>query len=270
VVYAHAMRASSRRTFLSVLAVAALGGVLLTRSRAEAGACAGPRQAVIGVVPTSTDGIPLGEGVLVQLVAVTERSLGPAGAVEEGSSGASAFAIGARLERARQRPISLRTEILGPGVARLVPTRAPSAGVWRVVFSGGRAGGGELGAGAGGPRGPGPEPGAVERHVATRAGPASGGTSSWITASLRAPLGPPWVGTITYVQDRGGAEVATLARALDRPGTTDVHLYTTPGRCAFRVPGQEPPGVGRDVRIAAYDLWGRVSARSASVRLTGQ
>jgi len=269
-VYSRSMRASSRRTFLSALAVAAVGGAALRRSSAEAGACAGPRQAFIGVVPSASDVIPLGEGVLVQLVAVTERSLGPAGVVEDGASGASAFAIGARLERARQRPISLRTEILGPGLARLVPTRAPSAGVWRVVSSGGQAVEAQFGAEPATPVGAGPEPVRIQRHVRTSAGPASGGSSTWITASLQAPLGPPWVGTITYVQDPGGAEIASLARSLDSPGASDVHLYTTPGRCAFRTPGQEPPGAGRDVRIAAYDLWGRVSARSASVRVTGQ
>ncbi len=265
-VYDEPMRPSTRRTFLSGLAVA-LGSVTLARSGAEAGACAGPRQAVIGVVPSASDMIPLGEGVLVQLVAVTERSLGPAGTVEDGGSGASAFAIGARLERARQRPISLRTEILGPGLARFVPTRPPSAGLWRVVSSGGQVVEVQFGAEPAAPLGAGPEPVRIESHVRTGAGPASGGTSTWITASLRSPLGPPWVGTITYVQDAGGAELATLARSLDSPGT-DVFLYTTPGRCAFRTPAQEPPGVGRDVRIAAYDLWGRVSTRSASVRVT--
>ena len=107
-------------------------------------------------------------------------------------------------------------------------------------------------------------------HVATMDGPGSGGTSTWITAALRAPLGPPWAGTITYVQGREGAEHAVLARALDQPGTRDVYLYSSPGRCAFHAPDQEPPAAGREVRLSTYDLWGRVSARSASIRVTGQ
>jgi hypothetical protein len=55
-------------------------------------------------------------------------------------------------------------------------------------------------------------------------------------------------------------------RALNGVGTSH-DVYASPGRCGYQAPGQSPPPSGALVRVAFYDLWGRVSARSRQVRV---
>jgi hypothetical protein len=179
---------------------------------------------------------------------------------------AGTYGIGARLVRGGQRPISLRTEIVGPGFARYVPTRTPAAGTWQIVSRTGERVDVTFGDAPAPPIGAAPELVRVERHEATGQGPASGSSSTWITAVTRAPITAPWVGVLTYGDPRAGVE-PILARA--RPsGEEQLFLYTSPGRCSGFVVVQSPPGASHEVSIATFDLYGRVSARSNVVQVT--
>lgn len=106
----------------------------------------------------------------------------------------------------------------------------------------------------------------VERHEAVSRGPASGASSTWITAVTRAPITAPWVGVLTYGDPRAGGE-PILARALPG-GEAQLFLYTSPGRCSAGTPGQSPPGASHEVSVATFDLYGRVSARSNVVQVS--
>lgn len=250
---------------LALLAAAVCLAVALTHApRAEAGACAGPREAHVVVVPAASDVIPAGEGILVQLAGGGERSLGPAPAGDLGTPLAERFEIGAHLERGRQH-IALRIEELGPSVARLVPTSTPAPGAWRLVS---RRGAVDVVFGDT----PAPPVGAAPHLVSLRtqtthgAGPRGSDSYTSTTAVTREPVGPPsWRGVVVFI-GAVGSERPTLARALDGVGTGLV-VYADPGRCGFFVPGQSRPSGGELASIALYDLWGRLSPRSNQVRV---
>ncbi|MFO0714060.1 MAG: hypothetical protein U0353_29655 [Sandaracinus sp.] len=262
-----------RRTALATLALSSVALWGAPTRRALAGACAGPARAVVGVVPAATDVIPRGEGVLVQILGASQRSLGAPHAWEVGQPEETAFGIRAHLARRGHRPLSLRTEIVGPGLARLVPTRAPDAGAWELVAQGESV---EVtfGDGAAPPLGVAPELLAVEVHrVGRQSRPGAsggGGTSLVVTATTRSPVAAPWIGALLF-SDARETDRPMLARAIEpsqgAPSPSGLVLFTTPGRCAFSPPRQSPPAVGHDVRLALYDLYGRVSARSSAVRV---
>jgi len=257
----------SSRSAWSLLAVVALCASFASAPAAvEAGACAQPRVPTIAVVPTAEDVIPRGEGILVQIVGDSARALGAAPPESVAAAGASMFEVGAHLERDGERPIPLRVDVLGPGVARLVPARSPRAGRWRVVGSGGTV---ELtfGATPAPPLGAVPALGTVETRTFTSDGPGGGGSTTSTSAQFDAAIGPPvWQGVIAYRATSATTEVAITARALN--GNEPFHyLYADPGRCGFGAPGQSAIPAGWLVRVAFYDLWGRVSARGSHVRV---
>lgn len=255
------------RLWLALLSVAVAACAIAAVPRpAHAGGCARPRALVIGVVPSSSDTIPAGEGVLVEITSASQRSLGAPGEIELGVIDAGSYGIGARLVRGGQRPISLRTEIVGPGFARYVPTRTPAAGTWQIVSRSGERVELTFGDAPAPPIGAAPELVRVERHEAASRGPASGSSSTWVTAVTRAPISAPWVGVLTYGDPRAGGE-PILARALPG-GEAQLFLYTSPGRCSGIALGQSPPGASHEVSIATFDLYGRVSPRSNVVQVT--
>jgi hypothetical protein len=231
----------------------------------QAGACARPGDPIVAVVPTAEDVLPADANVLVQIVGFSDRSLGPA-QPQTGMGTASMFALGARLEREGHAAIALRVEEIGPSVARLVPARRPDAGRWRVVSPHGSV---EVSFGAATappmPAAPELESLATSTNVVT-AGPGSGSFTSTM-ATLRAQAGPPtWQGLVAFQATGATTEIAIAARALN--GTSSSHyVYASPGRCGYEAPGQGPPPSGSLVRVALYDLWGRVSPRSRQVRV---
>jgi len=239
--------------------------MLWPASEARAGACAMPTGVVMVVTPATTP-IPRGEGILVQVGTDPTRSLGLARGIFEATRGAERE-IAARLEREGRPAIALRAEMLGPGLGRLVPERAPAAGVWRVVTSEGSV---EVRFGAG-PAQPGPgalELTSMERSMQTWDGPGGrGGTSTSVTAHTRSGIRAPAIGVIVYAV-APGHEDPWLARPVASPEPAFA-VYTSGGRCAFHLPGENPPAPGAQVRIATYDLWGRVGPRSAIVTVTG-
>lgn len=256
----------ARFAFVFVLVSFALAALAAVPAAVRAGGCARPRTAVIGVVPSVSDVIPLGEGVLVEITSVTERSLGAPGEIELGVVDAGTYGIGARLVRGGQRPISLRTELVGPGFARYVPTRTPAAGAWQIVSRSGERVDLTFGDAPAPPIGAAPELVRIEHHASGGQGPASGSRSTWLTAVTRSPLGSPWVGVLTYGDPRAGGD-PLLARRLST-GEAALFLYTTPGRCAGFVATQTPPEVSHEASLAAFDLYGRVSARSNVVQVS--
>ena len=233
--------------------------------RAAAGACARPNEPTVGVVPAVSDVIPRGEGFLVTIVASSERSLGRA-AEMRGSGTASMFDVGTRLERDGQSPIALRIVELGPGVARFEPARDPAAGRWRAVS---REGSVELtfGSTPAAPIAAPPSLASAHTTTVTSQGPRGGGTYRSSTAELGAPVGlPEWQGIVVYQASSATTEAPLAARALNGTSATQL-LYADPGRCGFYAPGQSAPTAGSLVRVALYDLWGRMSARSNQVRV---
>jgi hypothetical protein len=217
------------------------------------------------VVPTTEDVIPADGNVLVQIVGYSDRSLGPA-QPQTGRGTASMFELGARLEREGHPVIALRVEEIGPSVARLVPAHRPQAGRWRVVSDHGSV---EVSFGAS-PASPLPtvpelESLATTTNVVTD-GPGAGSFTSTM-ATLRAEVGPPtWQGLVAFQAISATSEIPIAARALNGAGTSQ-YVYASPGRCGYAPPDQGPPPSGSLVRIALYDLWGRVSPRSRQVRV---
>ncbi len=260
----------ARRT-LALVALAALFVAIATvgsTPRAEAGACARPNDPMVAVMPTVDDVIPRGEGFLVTLMPWSERSLGPAGEMT-GAGTAAMFEVGAHLEREGQTAIALHVVEIAPSVARLVPARTPAPGRWRVVSTRGAAAGVELtfGASSAAPLAAPPRLTSVTTVTVTNDGPGSGGTYRSTTAEVGAAVGmPAWQGVVVYQAASATSEWAVTARALHGTSTTQL-LYADAGRCGFYVPGQSAPAGGALVRIALYDLFGRVSARSNQVRV---
>jgi hypothetical protein len=253
---------------LAVAGLAAGAALLGAPERARAGACARPG-AVIELVPPASAPIPVGEGVLVRLGTDPSRMVGPAARFSFGGDGHEAFEIEPRLERDGATTIPLTIAPIGPGLARLVPASAPAPGRWRVV---GQAGGSaEVTFGRAGPQSPPPAPrlASVERRMQAWGigGPRRGGTTQTIVARVTGGVRAPAVGVVLYaVTPRG--DQPWLTRSLDDHGP-DITLYTSGGRCAFEVPGQNPPPPGARVRLAAYDLWGRVGTSSDVVTVGG-
>lgn len=223
-------------------------------------------------MPTVDDVIPRGEGFLVTLHPGPERSLGPASEMT-GSGTASMFEVGARLERDGQIAIPLRVVEIGPSVARFVPTRTPTPGRWRVVAARAPSSGGApaveltFGASPAAPLANAPRLSSVTTLTTTSDGPGGGGTYRHTTAELATAVGmPTWQGVVVYQAASATSEWAVTARALNGTSTTQM-LYADAGRCGFYVPGQSAPAAGSLVRVALYDLFGRVSARSNQVRV---
>ncbi|MBN8610183.1 MAG: hypothetical protein J0L92_06350, partial [Deltaproteobacteria bacterium] len=77
---------------------------------------------------------------------------------------------------------------------------------------------------------------------------------------------PTWQGLVVYQAASATSEWAVSARALNGTSSTQL-LYADAGRCGFYAPGQSAPAAGSLVRVALYDLFGRVSARSNQVRV---
>lgn len=254
----------TRALLLFAAALVALAA-LVPSELVQAGACARPAEPVVAVVPSVDDIIPSDGTVLLQIVGGSDRSLGTA-QPQTGLGTAAMFELDARLEREGQPTIALRVEEIGPSVARLVPARRPGPGRWRVVS---RHGAVEVTFGATAapplPSAPALESLATSTNVVT-AGPGSGSFTSTM-ATLSAEAGPPaWRGLVAYQATGATTEIAIAARALN--GTSSSHyVYASPGRCGFESPGQQPPPTGSLVRVAFYDLWGRVSPRSRQVRV---
>ncbi len=260
----------SKRGLIGGLALASVAcalsalTMLWPASEARAGACAMPTGVVMVVTPATTP-IPRGEGILVQVGTDPTRSLGLARGILDAPGGGEREIV-ARLERDGRPTIALRAEALAPGLGRLVPERAPAAGTWRVVTSEGSV---EVTFGAA-PAQPGPgapQLVSMERSMNTWHGPGGGGTTTAITAHTRSAIRAPAIGVIVYAV-APSAESPWLARPLSGQ-ELGIVVYRSGGRCAFYLPGENPPSPGAQVRIAAYDLWGRVSPRSESVTVTG-
>ncbi len=255
------------RAAVVVSLVLSLIVLVVAPREAEAGACAGPGRAVIGVVPSETDVIPRGEAVLVQIVSGSLRQLGPPHRAEYDEPLEAAFGIRAHLERRGMRPISIRTVAIAPGLARFVPSRPPEAGTWQLVAQEQRVDV-LFGDTAAPPLGVAPELLRIERRTYVshgRPGSSGGRSSTSFVASLRQPVGLPWRGILSY----GDPRAESLARTshlleLDAPGQL---LYATAGRCGFSTPGESQPLVNHETSVALYDLYGRVSARSNVVRV---
>ena len=254
----------TRALLVSALTLALLAALVPTEI-VRAGACARPSEPTVGVVPTSEDVIPADGSVLVQIVGSSDRSLGPA-RPQTGRGAATMFELGARLEREGHPTIALRVEEIGPSVARLVPARRPQAGRWRVVSDHGSV---EVsfGASPASPLPPAPELESLANttNVVTD-GPGAGSFTSTM-ATLRADVGPPtWQGIVAFQAISATSEIPIAARALNGAGASQ-YVYASPGRCGYAAPDQSPPPSGSLVRIALYDLWGRVSGRSNQVRV---
>jgi hypothetical protein len=241
--------------------------LLVAPREVEAGACAGPGRAVIGVVPSETDVIPRGEAVLVQIVGGTLRNLGPPHRAEYDEPPETAFGIRAHLERRGMRPISIRTIAIAPGLARFVPSRAPEAGRWQLVAQEQRVDV-LFGDAPAPPLGDAPELLRIERraHVSQgRLGSSGGRSSTSFVASMRQSVGAPWRGILSYGDPRAES-LARTSRAIEI-GAPSQLLFATAGRCGFSTPGESPPLVNHETSVALYDLYGRVSARSNVVRV---
>lgn len=233
--------------------------------RARAGACARPT-AVIEVVPPADTAIPAGEGILVRLGTNPSRMLGPAAPFSFGGDGHEAFEVEPRLERDGATAIPLTIALLGPGLARLVPATAPAPGRWRVV---GRQGAAEVtfGRAAAQPPPPAPRLVSMERRLHSWEGPRGGGTTTTIVAQVTGGIRAPAIGVVVYaVTPRG--DQPWLAHTLEEGGAS-MTIYASGGRCSFQIPGENPPPPGARVRLAAYDLWGRVGASSDVVTVGG-
>lgn len=263
-----------RRTFvLSGLASLIALDALSSPRRAQAGACARPNDPMVAIMPTADDVIPRGEGFLVTLMPWSDRSLGPAAENGIGAGTAAMFEVGARLERDGAEAIPLRVVEIGPSVARLVPTRAPTPGRWRVVSARTAVPGGApapeltFGAAPAAPLAAIPRLSSVATIEVTNDGPGGGGTYRSTTAELASAVGmPAWQGIVAYQAASATSEWAFTARALNGTSPTQL-LYADAGRCGFYVPGQSAAAVGSLVRVALYDLYGRVSTRSNQVRV---
>lgn len=269
----------SRRPARSLAAASLLAAslVLWPRTDASAGACGRPT-AVLEVVPGAAVPIPRGESILVRLGTDPARGL-LAAALEGrlGSDHARPFEIGARLEREGATAIPLRVEALGPGLARWVPATPPSAGRWRVV-AGERSVEVTFGA-----RAAQPAPAAPHLLSMTRQSPdATGGGSGLIGAGGSSRSGPPRpitvarlgggirapaIGLIVYAATARGDLPWLVPRNLG--ATEQIVVHAPGGRCSFGVPGENPPPPGTPVRVATYDLWGRVSPPSETVTVDG-
>ncbi|MBX7194442.1 MAG: hypothetical protein K1X94_20470 [Sandaracinaceae bacterium] len=256
-----------RRLSALFLVVSTLIVLLVGSSeRVEAGACARPPGAVVAVVPADTDVIPRGEGILVELASSSPRSIGPAGEAALGVDASGVFEIGARLEHDGARPIALRVEHLGPAVARLVPAAAPAPGRWRVVGPGGSVTL-EFGTTPAAPLPALPSLASVQTSTTTYSGPRGSESSTATVVQLSGSITPPgWQGLVVYQAYDATHEGAVLNSALSGGGAS-FDVYRTPGRCGFSMPGQSPPATGQLVRVAAYDLYGRLSPRSQQVRV---
>lgn len=248
-----------RRTFVA----SGLASVILVSSPrvARAFGCLGPRDPQVVVMPTVD--VPSGEGFLATLLPFTERSLGPAGL---GRSNAAMFEIGARLVREGHRDIALRVDAIGPSAARFLPTSAPAPGPWRVVTRHREV---ELTFGATpvAPLAFTPTLTSVTTITTDADGRAAATGAFRTTARLTTPVGmPTWQGIVAYQAMSATTELAMATHALN--GTSDTQIvYADPSRCAFSSPNQSALIRGSLVRVALYDLFGRVSARSNQVRV---
>ncbi|MBN8610338.1 MAG: hypothetical protein J0L92_07125 [Deltaproteobacteria bacterium] len=252
---------------LFVLAFVLIALALLAPREVEAGACAGPGRAVIGVVPSETDVIPRGEAVLVQVMGGTLRQLGPPHRAELGEPLETPFGIRAHFERRGMRPISIRTEAIAPGLARFVPSRPPEAGTWQLVAQGQHVDV-LFGDTPAPPLGLAPELVRVERRTVVssgRPGSSGGRSATSFVATLRQPITQPWRGILTYGDPRAESD-ARISRPIAIDQASQM-LHATAGRCGFSTPGESPPLLGHEVSVALYDLYGRVSTRSNVVRV---
>jgi len=98
-------------------------------------------------------------------------------------------------------------------------------------------------------------------------GPRGSDDYTSVTARLRGGLARSAQGLILFVR-WGEHERAMLSQPRTSLHGALFTLFEAGGRCAVLLPGQEPPTAGREVSLAAYDLYGRVGARSSTVTLT--
>jgi hypothetical protein len=248
---------------LNVLCLAAFGCLgLALAPRASAGACAMPR-VLMEIVPSERDAIPSDQGILLRAGTDPRRAVGDA---PERFSDA-AIRIDAHLEREGAEPIALELEQVGPSLARLVPATAPASGTWQLVSASGRH---DVRFGAGPARGAPPArprlASVVRRHTSLP-GPRGSDDYLTVTARLRGGLARSANGVILFVR-WGEQERAMLSQPRASLHGALFTLLEMGGRCAVVLPGQEPPPAGREVSVAAYDLYGRVGARSTTVTLT--
>lgn len=256
---------SSPALFVALAVLVTLG--LADTPVASAGACAMPGLYVRIAAPV-THTIASDQGVLVEVGTDPRRAIAPGPAPY---SGERAVSVTAHLAREGQADIALRVEEIGPSVARLVPASTPAAGRWRVVSATHSE---EVTFGAAPARGAGPSaPQLVSVTRVQQSIPGPRGTDSYtsVTARLRRTLSASAAGVVLFGV-HGTTERAALTQS--RSSLASLHtrageltLFSSGGRCSVSLPGQDPTVRGT-VRLAAYDLDGRVGARSADVTVT--
>jgi len=262
---------------LAAASLVAASLVVWPDADAAAGACASPT-AVVEIVPGARVPIPRGQSVLVRLGTDPARGLPVAELHGRRSQDhAHPFEIGARLEREGAPAIALRVEALGPGLARWVPATPPSPGRWAVVAGERRV---EVTFGA---RAPQPGPAAPHLVSMTRQSPDAAGIGSGVVglgsgrsagppspitvARLEGGVRAPAIGLIVYAATVRGDLPWLVPR--DLGSSEQLVVHSPGGRCSFRVPGENPPPPGTQVRVATYDLWGRVSPPSETITVDG-
>ncbi len=248
----------NRRQMIS-LSLGAFGASALSLSLprwARAGACA-----EAGFIPTFR---------------TPEHTLiGPAGAIliglEQRFGGGDEEPLGGRYTlTVRGEPVRLLTAPLAPGLLRLVPARFPT----------GAAGGPSEAEGVvSGPAGslrvrltatPAAPPAPCHLESARiRRNPGSSepySPATWsLSARLREALPSNVLGVIVApaeARSAYGLYAATSASA-------DQFLYRSPGRCEGGIPGANPPGEGRRIRLACVGKNGAVSVRSNDIEIDG-
>ena len=268
---AYARRAEDLLRSLTTLALtlAALGLAAITAAPiALAGACAMP-SLWVRIAADATRVIPSDQGILLELGTDPRRAIGPGPAPY---SAESAIAVTAHLAREGQPDIALRVEAIGPSVARLVPATTPASGRWRVVTATHSE---EVSFGAQPARGNGPAAPrlvSVTRTEQTFPGPRGSDSYLSISARLRGAL-PASVAGVVLFAVHGTTERAAITQS--RQSLASLHtgagalvLFARGGCCSVSLPAQDP-SVRGTVRLAAYDLDGRLGARSNDVTVTG-
>ncbi len=262
------MLASMRSIVVALLALFSLACVgLAATPHVSAGACAMP-QLWVRIAPPVAHAIPSDQGILLEVGTDPRRAIGTGPAPY---SGATEITAAARLTREGETDIALRLEQLAPSLARLVPSTAPSAGRWRVVTDTHTE---EVTFGAQPARGTGPAaPQLVSVSRTQQSIPGPRGTDSYLSvqARLRGAL-PASVAGVVLFQVRGETERAALTQSRQSIQSLSTRggqlvLFSSGGRCSVSLPGQDPQVRG-PVRLAAYDLDGRVGARSRDVTVT--